>query len=273
VLRSVDAQDLKIIFEDEHIIVVDKPSGVICVSNDDDVPSIAKTVFEYCRPADLTHPDQMVVHRLGGDTSGMIVLAKTMEAVRGMNALFRTRKITRQYEALVCGHVPKKEGLISLPLMRDYEHPPYMRISTDEHQRQLLSLDAEVVGRKLLEAPKAAMTHYQVIARESIRGDESAPVTRLMFTSITGRTHQLNVHCAAIGHPIVRDSVYGYQGGAAANGGLDTASLPDDSASEALQGKIAEAAKDLTMCIHAKLIRFRHPITKESVEYSSEAPF
>jgi tRNA pseudouridine32 synthase/23S rRNA pseudouridine746 synthase len=215
----------------------------------------------------------MIVHRLGADTSGLIVMAKSMEAVRAMNALFRTRKVTRQYEALLCGHLPQDEGLISLPLMRDYEHPPYMRVSTDEHQRNLLELDPEIVGRKLLEAPKAATTHYQVLARESLNGDDDLPVTRVILTSISGRTHQLNVHCAASGHPIVRDTVYGWQGEAAPYGGLGEATLPADRASADLQEKIAAASKGGKVCVHAKVIRFRHPITKEDVECTSTAPF
>ena len=280
------------VHEDEHIIVVDKPAGVLCVPSEDGVPSLAQTVFEYCRQksssnnrstTDLmaTKSDQMVVHRLGMGTSGLVVFAKTLDAVRGMNALFRTRKITRQYEALVAGHVTKDQGLINLPIMRDYEHPPFMRISTDDHQAALVDLDAAVVGKKLLEAPKTSLTHYLVLSRESLNDNEELPVTRLGLTSITGRTHQLNVHCAAFGHPIVRDEVYGYNGDAAPNGGLDAATLPPDRASDDLQKAIATAAatskntgsSSSNMCVHAKLIKFRHPVTKEDMEFTSKAPF
>ena len=265
-------QELKIVHEDEHIIVVDKPSGVLCVPSEEGVPSLAQTVADYCdTPLKV---DQMVVHRLGMDTSGLVVFAKTIEAVRGMNVLFRTRKITRQYEALVCGHLSKDQGLINLPLMRDYEHPPYMRISTDEHQAALVDLDPEVVGKKLLAPPKASLTHYQVIEREYL-GDE-LPVTRLSLTSISGRTHQLNVHCAAIGHPIVQDTVYGYQGDAAPGGGLDESTLQEtapDRVSEDVQRQINEATADKDMCVHSKYIKFRHPVTKEDVEFTSPPPF
>lgn len=269
------------VHEDEHIIVVDKPAGVLCVPNEEGVPSLAQTVFEYCQKknnagsTDLAKSDQMVVHRLGMGTSGLVVFAKTMDAVRGMNALFRTRKITRQYEALVSGHVTKEQGLINLPIMRDYEHPPFMRISTDEHQAALVDLDVAVVGKKLLEAPKTSLTHYQVMSRESLNDNEELPVTRLGLTSITGRTHQLNVHCAAFGHPIIRDEVYGYEGDAAPNGGLDAAALPLDRATEDLQKAIAAAASNQKgdMCVHAKLIKFRHPVTKEDMEFTSKAPF
>jgi tRNA pseudouridine32 synthase/23S rRNA pseudouridine746 synthase len=169
--------------------------------------------------------DQMVVHRLGVDTLGLIVFTKSMDAVRGMNALFRTRHITRQYEVLVAGHVERYQGLINLPLMQCYVYPPYMRISTEGHQRALLDFDASIVGKKILEAPKASLTHYMVMGREGFKGNDDLPVTGMILTSMTGQTHQLNLHCAAVGHPIVLDTVYGWKGTAAPYGGLDNPAL------------------------------------------------
>ena len=126
----------------------------------------------------------MVVHRLGMDTSGLMIFAKTIQGVRGMNSLFRTRKIHREYEALVCGHIDQDESVVTLPLMRDYEFPPFMRVSTDEHQRALIDLDPEVVGKKLLEAPKPSLTKIDVVNREELEGH---PVSRVVLTSISGR--------------------------------------------------------------------------------------
>lgn len=276
---NLTPQQLKVAYEDDHIIIIDKPSSVLTTATEENIACLSQVVFKYCQEkgTETVSLDQMVVHRLGMDTSGLIVFAKTLDAVRGMNTLFRTRKITRQYEALVCGHLPEgsaDQGLINLPLMRDYEHPPFMRISTDEHQRNLIDLDPLVVGRKLLEAPKASLTHYQVESRENLKNNEDCPVTRLTLNSISGRTHQLNVHCAAFGHPIVKDSVYGYQGQAAPFGGLNAADvLSSNPASEDLQKAIHAAASDMSMCVHAKLIRFKHPVTKEEVEVKSPAPF
>jgi 23S rRNA-/tRNA-specific pseudouridylate synthase len=247
-----------------------------------DVPSLAQAVFDHCKNTiqkDTVSPvksmHQMVVHRLGADTSGLVVFAKTMEAVRGMNALFRTRKVTRQYEVLVAGHVAQDQGLINLPLMRCYEYPPYMRVSTTEHQRKLIDLDPAVVGKRLLEAPKASLTHYHVVKREGYGGSEDLPVTRMTLTSMTGRTHQLNVHCAAMGHPIVHDAVYGWRGSAAPHGGLEEGELPRDRATDGLQRAIDRAGgrQEKRMCVHAKLIRFRHPATGKEVEFTSPAPF
>jgi tRNA pseudouridine32 synthase / 23S rRNA pseudouridine746 synthase len=355
---------LKIVYEDDDLIVVDKPAGILCLPSEEGVPSIAETVYNYVQQptsqgdhnehATTLEMDQMVVHRLGYETAGLLVLAKTIPAVRGLHTLFRMRPsqrsapgsssnnnsttplntdsniesventttarindsstdddgsallsqhlgIVRQYEVLVVGHVANRTdggGWINLPLMRCYEYPPYMRVSTQEQQQFLLSLDPAKVGKKLLEAPKHSLTHYEIVAYEYWQQNESLPVTRLTLTSMTGRTHQLNVHCtsprciihflcayivfhhsetsthtvyntgAAIGHPIVRDTVYGYNGTAAPMGGLSPAAIDHD-----LPAALAEAARDTPMCVHAKYMRFPHPITGEELEFTSQPAF
>lgn len=268
--KAISPDDLEVIYEDEHIAVINKPSGVLSIPGKEDNPSLNKAVFDRFG-CESNRMDKMVVHRLGMDTSGLIVFALTDAALRGLNTLFRTRNITRKYEALVCGHVTNDNGIIDLPLMRDYEFPPYMRVSTEEHQRALIGLDPEKVGKKILESPKPSVTEYEVLAREELDGKED--VTRLALTSISGRTHQLNVHCAAIGHPIVGDTVYGYGGEASANGGLEESTLPDDRASGDLQRGIAEFYAGKTMCVHANSISFEHPITREKLSLECAAPF
>jgi tRNA pseudouridine32 synthase/23S rRNA pseudouridine746 synthase len=267
-------KDLTTVFEDDDIIVVDKPSGVLTVAGKEDNPNLAKAVYDIVK-TNLPTEDHMVVHRLGMDTSGLIILAKTKRAVRKMNEVFRSRKVERQYEALVAGHVDKDEGLISLPIMRDYEFPPYVRISTDDHQRALLDLDPEVVGKKILEAPKESITKYEVVSREEIDGN---PVTRVTLTSISGRYHQLNVHLAAFGHPIVGDTVYGIEGSAASNGGLrdeelDVLAPNPNRACSPLQAAITSVAKDKPACVHAKYLKFRHPISGHTLDFSTDSPF
>ncbi|KAL7544459.1 hypothetical protein ACHAWF_007843 [Thalassiosira exigua] len=263
-------QDLDVVYEDEHIVVVGKPSGVLTIPGKDaSNPSLNQAVFDRFG-SESGRMDKMVVHRLGMDTSGLVVFARTDAALRGMNSLFRSRKVTRKYEALVCGHVANDSGSIDLPLMRDYEHPPYMRVSTDDHQRALVDLDPSAVGKKMLEAPKPSVTTYAVANREDLDGND---VTRLTLTSVSGRTHQLNVHCAAIGHPIVGDVVYGAGGDAAPNGGLEEGELPGDKASAELQSAVAAGCAGKPMCVHAKSISFRHPITKEELSFESNASF
>ena len=256
------------------MIVVNKPSGCLTVAGKGPNPNIAQTIFDAV-DVDLPTADHMVVHRLGFDTSGILVFAKNKAAVRGMNVEFQRRKVKRVYEALVVGHMAKDEGIISLPIMRDYQYPPYVRISTDDHQRALLHLDAEMVGKKILELPKSSITKYKVVSREEFMG---YPVTRVLLTSISGRYHQLNVHMAAFGHPIVGDKVYGYGGEAASNGGLTDkelqALIPNvNRADEELQAAVAEATRERHPCVHAIHIGFRHPVSKTFVEFSTESPF
>lgn len=217
----------------------------------------------------MNDADMMVVHRLGMDSSGMMIFAKTMDALRGMNTIFRTRRIERQYEALVAGHVEMDEGVVNLPLMRDYEFPPYMRVSTDKHQAVLADFDAEIVGKKLLEMPKESLTQYQVVSREQMDGHD---VTRVTLTSITGRTHQLNVHMAALGHPIVGDSVYGPDGDAAPQGGLTDSELESMIANPSRVTSSVPFSGTGT-CVHAKSLKFPHPVSQEELELTSEAPF
>lgn len=257
------------IHEDEHIVVINKQSGVLTVPGKEGNSSINKAVFDKFG-CESNRMDKMVVHRLGMDTSGLVIFARTNSALRELNSLFRTRKVTRKYEALVAGHLANDQGVIDLPLMRDYEYPPYMRVSTEEHQRALIGLDASDVGKKMLETPKDCITEYEVISKEDLDGKD---VTRLALTSISGRTHQLNVHCAAIGHPIVGDAVYGYGGEAAANGGLEDSQLPDSCASEELQKDIAAAVAGKPMCVHAKSISFEHPVTRDKLSFECSAPF
>ena len=274
VLPYLLMQDLKVVFEDDYIVCVDKPSGVLCVPSEEGIPTLAQAVFEHINHTQSTL-DKMVVHRLGMDTSGLVVFAKTMEALRGLNTLFRTRQITRTYEVLVCGHVTNDSGTIDMPLMRDYIHPPFMRVSTDQHQKALLELDPSIVGKKLLGPPKLSQTKYQVISRETLL-DTEFPVTRLLLTSVTGRTHQLNVHCAAFGHPIVGDRVYGFEGDAAPNGGLDqptSSSEVEDIASLELQREIAAQSQGRNMCVHARSLSLQHPVKDMPLSFDSPAPF
>ena len=257
--------------------MVDKPSGVLTVPGKENNPSLSETVHQHIKTKDLPTGDHMVVHRLGMDTSGLIIMAKTKNAVRELNGVFRERKVDRKYEALVAGHIEMDDGIINLPVMRDYRCPPYVRISTNDHQWALVDLTAADVGKKILEGPKESITKYEVVAREFLQGQ---PVTRVTLTSITGRYHQINVHLAAFGHPIIGDNVYGIDGDALPNGGLTEAErnelIPNASrADDETQVLLNESvnAKELPPCIHAKYIKFTHPITKKEFEFSTESPF
>ncbi|KAL3919731.1 MAG: hypothetical protein SGARI_007132 [Bacillariaceae sp.] len=190
------------------------------------------------------------------------MLAKTKDAVRELNGLFRERKVERRYEALVAGHMAQDDGMISLPIMRDYERPPFVRISTDSHQWKLVDLSPEDVGKKILEGPKESITKYEVVSREFLSGQP------------------LNVHLAAFGHPIVGDNVYGTNGDALPNGGLTDEEVerlapnPNRATSEEqrLLNEVVNA-NEMPPCVHAKYIKFKHPMTKKTHEFSTDSPF
>lgn len=274
--KQLAKEDLDIVHEDVNILVINKPSGVLTTSGRGDYPSLANVVHENIQTS-LPTPDHMIVHRLGMDVSGLIIMAKNKNAVLEFHQLFRGRKVDRRYEALVAGHIERDFGMINLPLMMDYEVPPYVRISTIDHQWKLADLDREDVGKAMLQRPKESVTKYEVIEREFLDGQ---PVTRVILTSISGRYHQLNCHLAAFGHPIVGDTVYGKDGQALENGGLTRDELEelipnpnraDDETQRLLNESIA--TKKLPPCVHAKYISFKHPITKKSYEFSAETPF
>jgi len=270
---KIEKSDLKVVHEDEHIVVVEKPKGVLCVPGKEDNPSLSQSVYDAFGSGSLSM-DKMVVHRLGMDTSGLVVFARSMDALRGMNTAFRTRKVVRKYEALLCGHVEADSGEINMPLMRDYTNPPYMRVSTDDHQRALVELEKQAdlpshIAKKILEYPKDSVTLYDVIAREETGGN---PVTRVTLTSVSGRTHQLNVHAAAFGHPIAGDKVYGINGEATPYGGLDDDAIGNASKATSAVQEAVNAASD-SMCIHAKHLSFTHPVTGESLNFESASPF
>ena len=266
---------LHILYADAHICVVHKPSGVLCVPGPRRNPAVSNLVYDVLCP-DIGI-DQMVVHRLDMDTSGVVVYALTEQALRRLHTDFRDRRVKKTYHALVCGHVKASEGEIDLPLERDPTRPPFMRVHLPERHQQRqhdgVAAAAEdstrpVNGsfRKFIDqAPKASLTEFRVVSREYIIGSdddkELLPVTRLELTPHTGRTHQLRVHCAALGHPIIGDDIYGFGGEGSMDAGLTERQLKffDDRASVQLQDGIFR--QDKRLCLHAQQLCINHPFS------------
>lgn len=170
----------EILWEDEYIVVVNKPSGMPAVEGNIEVLSIEQWAKNKYKEA--TGP--MIVHRLDQATSGIMVIAKTKEIHQALQSQFICRSVKKQYIALLEGIITVKKGEIDLPLKLDYDHRP----------RQMVALDG-----------KKAKTEFEVIAIENGK-------TRIRFYPITGRTHQLRVHSAhkdGLGMPIVGDELYG----------------------------------------------------------------
>ena len=180
------------------------------------------------------------------------------------------------------------EGEIDLPLVRDIDHPPFMRVATSEtesEQTRLQDLSQQSTGvrpgfvRMVRKGAKQSLTMYRILSHEYLDG--RLPVTRVELTPITGRTHQLRVHCAACGHPIVGDSIYGYQGEGAPNGGL---AHVDGAAAQNLQRDIYDywissqngervGSEACLLCLHASRLAIFHPLTRAPMIFDCDPPF
>jgi len=167
---------LSILYEDDDLVVIDKPGGLLSVpGRAADRQDSAFTRLAADRPA------LRVVHRLDMDTSGVILFAKSRPAERSLDRQFQARRIGKRYRARVWGHPPTRAGLIDLPLARSRR---------------------EIRSHVSFSGGKAARTAYTVIER---RSDSTA---ELDLRPQTGRSHQLRVHLKALGHPILGDRFY-----------------------------------------------------------------
>ncbi|CNK34094.1 ribosomal large subunit pseudouridine synthase A [Yersinia frederiksenii] len=170
---------LHILYQDEHIMVVNKPSGLLSVPGR--APENKDSVMTRVQ-ADFPHAES--VHRLDMATSGVIVVALTKAAERELKRQFREREPKKSYVARVWGHLTQDEGLIDLPLICDWPNRPKQKVC--------------------YETGKSSQTEYLVLSRDT---DGS---TRVKLSPITGRSHQLRVHMLAIGHPILGDRFYAH---------------------------------------------------------------
>lgn len=166
------------VHQDDRILLADKPAGLLCVPGrgPDGADCLAVRVQAAC-------PDALVVHRLDMATSGLVLFGRGAAVQRALSAAFAERRVHKRYQAVVAGLPADDAGEISLPLAADWPNRPRQQVDP-------------VAG-------KPSCTRWQVLARDAATG-----TTRLALQPLTGRTHQLRLHLAAIGHPILGDALY-----------------------------------------------------------------
>jgi 23S rRNA pseudouridine1911/1915/1917 synthase len=181
-----EAMDLSVPYEDEHLLIVDKPAGLVVHP----APGhAAGTLVHGLLAYDIEGGDEPdrpgIVHRLDRDTSGLLVVARSLEAHRRLQELVRVRALRREYTALVVGRPRSRAGTIDAPIGRD----------RNDAQRHSLDTDT----------PREAVTHFEV--------EELLPRHALLRVTLeTGRTHQIRVHLQAIELPVAGDPTYGRPG-------------------------------------------------------------
>lgn len=203
-----------IIHHDSRLIVLDKPSGLLAVPG-------RGPLLQDCLTSRVqaTFPSAVVVHRLDRDTSGLMLMALDAAAQRHLSRQFETRLVSKRYECLVSGQPQADDGLIDLPIARDPARPPRYRIDPD--------------------AGRLSQTRWRILARFSDR-------SRLEVTPITGRSHQIRLHLATLGHAILGDPLY---------------------------ADLTTLAAAPRLCLHATTLSIHHPDDDHPITWHSPCPF
>lgn len=209
------AGQLPVIFADDFLIVANKPSGLLSVpGRGEDKQDCLATRLQ------AEFADALIVHRLDMSTSGLLVLARGEAMQRHFFKLFRERQVAKRYLAVVAGQLAEAGGEIDLPLICDWPNRPRQKVD--------------------FEIGKPSLTRFRVVDRDPV-----ADTTRVELEPVTGRSHQLRVHLAALGHPILGDDLYG--------------------------GEATGRAERLLL--HAMDLAFIHPATQRPVEFHCAPDF
>lgn len=233
---------LSLVYEDDFLIIVNKKQGLLTVpSNPDSAETTALSILKaYVRKQ---HPrnNVFVVHRLDRETSGLLVFAKTPQMQEYMRTYWRQLVTKRTYVALAEGILPDKTGTITTWLTEDKRNAMVYSSPVDDGGQKAIT-HYEVLGTRVLEAPaKQGET-----APASALGADGRPQLSLVALNLeTGRTNQIRVHLASIGHPVVGDRKYGH----------GNTWAPVD-----------------RLCLHARILEFIHPATEQVVHFETPVP-
>jgi len=238
---------LNILHEDAHLIVIDKPAGlVVHPSAGHETGTLVNALLAHCGDSlsginGVLRPG--IVHRLDKDTSGVMVVAKSDRAHKGLAEQFadhgRTGPLDRAYRAISWGAFERKSGTVDAAITRSRQNREKMVVSRAEEAR-------------------FAITHYQVLDESEGEGEAKAVASLVSCRLETGRTHQIRVHLAHIGHPLLGDPLYG--------SGFRTREphLPPEARSA-----LASLARQ---ALHAELLAFEHPVTGEEMLFETAPP-
>jgi len=197
---------------DDALLVAEKPAGLLSVPGR--LPENQDCVIARLQ---VLYPDALTVHRLDQVTSGLLLYARGKAIESALSVQFQQRQVGKCYQAVVEGVLDEDAGAVELPLIVDWPNRPKQRVD--------------------LEQGKHALTRWQVLAR-----DPEARRTRVALEPVTGRSHQLRLHMASLGHPIVGDVLYG-------------------------------AAPAARVHLHACRLRFTHPRSGQDMRFDSAVPF
>lgn len=212
---------LNVVYEDSDLIVVNKPKGMVVHPAPGNLTGTLVNALLYHAGDSLSGINGTVrpgiVHRIDKDTSGLIVVAKNDDAHRGLSEQFSNHSMERTYEAIVLNNIKEDKGTIEAPIGRD---------------------PANRLRNKVVEGGRHAVTHFEVMKRYG-------KYTYVRLNLETGRTHQIRVHMAHIGHPLLGDGLY---------------------------SNAKNSFGVTSQMLHAKTLGFIHPITKKLMEFNSDLP-
>lgn len=209
-------EKIEILYQDDALLLINKPSGLLSLSGKNPL-NLDSVHYRLAQQ----FPSALLPHRLDFGTSGLMLVALNKMVAADLNRQFQARTVIKNYEAVLAGRVSAEEGEIALPIAKDPINFPKMKICS-------------ATG-------KAASSHFKVMQRQG-----EADTTRVLFTPHTGRTHQLRIHSAGFGHPILGCDLY---------------------------GTTATQQMARRLLLHAATLTFDHPISGERINAASPSPF
>jgi 23S rRNA pseudouridine1911/1915/1917 synthase len=234
---------IDVVYEDAHLRVINKPAGLVVHPAPGNWRGTLLNGLLALDPLASEVPRAGIVHRLDMDTSGVMVVCKSEFALASLGRQFQDRTISRRYRAFGVGQ-PKapwaKTGRVDA------------RLARDPRDRKRMAVVAETAS-----TGKNAATNYEIVKRFGIglQGNPGAAATEMVCVLETGRTHQIRVHMAHVGMPLIGDQVYG-----------------DTKAARALNTALPEEVRLKRQALHAETLAFTHPATSERMSFQSDLP-